>query len=298
MLKVKIPATTANLGPGFDSFGMALDIYNEICIEEIEYGFEILQEGKVSEIPLEDNLIYTSFVSILKKYNYKYKGFKIDLTKCNIPISRGLGSSAACIVGGISAANKVMGNIMSVDDIIKEGVRIEGHPDNIVPAVVGGMTISIMDKDNIIYSNVTVPQNLMVFVMIPDFKLSTEDARNVLPKNYTRKDCVFNISRAAMLVNIMNNGELDKLRICVQDKIHQEYRKSLINGMNNIFVKAKEYGSLGEFISGSGSTLIAIIDKENHTFCDKMIDFLKKMDGSWKAYLLQPNFNGVDVYTE
>lgn len=295
MIKVRVPGTTANMGPGFDSFGMALDIYNEITVEEIESGFEMLQEGEPSEIPLEENLIYTTFVNILNKYNYKYKGFKIDLAKCDVPISRGLGSSAACIVGGIFAANAVMGNVMSLDEIVKEAVKVEGHPDNVVPAIIGGMVISIMDKDNIIYSNVRVPDELRAFVMIPNYKLSTEEARGVLPKSYARDECVFNISRAAMLVNAMNNGEIEKLRLCMQDKIHQEYRGALIRNIDDIFKKAYELGSLAEFISGSGSTLIAFIDKDNKEFYDNMKSFLDTLEDNWTVHLLKPNFTGAEI---
>ena len=295
MIKVKVPGTTANMGPGFDSFGMALDIYNEITVEEIESGFEMLQEGELSEIPLEENLIYTTFLNILNKYNYKYKGFRINLSKCDVPMSRGLGSSATCIVGGIFAANAIMGNVMSLDKIIKEAVSIEGHPDNVVPAIVGGMTVSIMDKDNVIYSNVTVPDRLRAFVMIPNYKLGTEEARGVLPDSYTREECVFNISRAAMLVNVMNNGEIEKLRMCMQDKIHQKYRGALIRNIDDIFKKAYEFGSLAEFISGSGSTLIAFIDKDNNKFYDRMKNFLDTLEDDWTVHLLKPNFTGAEI---
>lgn len=296
MITVKVPATTANIGPGFDSFGMALDLYNEIYIEKIDNGFEVLQEGKPSEIPLNENLIYTSFIDILNKYGYKSDGFRINLNQCNVPISRGLGSSATCIVGGISAANAIMGNVMTTDDIINEAVKIEGHPDNIVPAVVGGMSIALMNEGKVVYSKVKIPDSLQMFVMIPNFKLSTEEARIVLPESYIREDCVFNISRAAMLVNVMNNGEVDKLRLCIQDKIHQNYRKSLIKNMEDIFKATEKYGSLAEFISGSGSTLIAIIDKKNDKFYDNMRSFLDKLEDKWETHLLNPSVEGVKVY--
>lgn len=295
-VKIKVPATTANMGAGFDSFGMALGMYNEIYIEEIEEGIEVFQEGQPSRIPLEENLIYTSFIDTLSKYDYKYKGFRIDINKCEIPISRGLGSSASCIVGGIMAANAIAGNIINTDEIINEAVKIEGHPDNIVPAVIGGMTVSLIQDDKVIYSKVGIPKNLSIAVMIPNFKLSTENAREVLPKNYSREECVFNISRAAMLISAMNNCELDKLRISVQDKIHQNYRKVLIRNMGEVFSKAQEYGSYAEFISGSGSTLIALIDSKNHEFYNNMKNFLNKLEDKWEIHILKPDFEGATVY--
>lgn len=228
MIKIRIPATTANMGPGFDSFGMSLKLYNEVWIEEIPEGVEVIQEGKPSEIPLEENLIYTSLIRTLDRHGYRCNGLRIDVKVGDVPVSRGLGSSATCIVAGITGANMLMGNILSTDDIIKEAVEIEGHPDNIVPAVVGGMVVSLMDGEKVIYSKVNIPENLRMFVMIPNFKLGTEAAREVLPSNYSREDCIFNLSRAAMLVNAMNNGELDKLRAAMQDRVHQIYRIGLI----------------------------------------------------------------------
>lgn len=295
MIKVLVPATTANMGPGFDSFGMALSIYNEICVEEIENGIGLLQEGKLSEVPLNQNLIYTSFISILNKYNFKYKGFRINISRCDIPISRGLGSSAACIVGGISAANAVMGNIMKTEDIIKEAVKIEGHPDNVVPAIVGGMTISVVQDEKVIYSKVNVPDVINIAVITPDFRLGTKNARKVLPESYSRQECVFNISRAAMLVNAMNNCELDKLRISVQDKIHQNYRKRFIKNIDEIFYEAEKLGSLAEFISGSGPTLIALIHRDNIEFYDKMKCFLETLEDKWHIQIARPYVKGVEV---
>lgn len=295
MIKIRVPATTANIGSGFDSFGMALSMYNEICIEEIEDGIELLQEGQPSEIPSNKNLLYVSFINTLDKYNYTYKGFRIDVTQCDIPISRGLGSSAACIVGGIMAANVLMGNILSIDEIINAAVEIEGHPDNIVPAIVGGMVISLVEGDKVMYSKIKVPENLSIAVIVPNFKLSTEASRAVLPKSYTREECVFNISRASMLVNAMNNCELDKLRICVQDKIHQDYRKGLIRNVDEIFKEAQEQGSLAEFISGSGSTLISVIDKRNYDFSINMKKFLSGLEDKWEINILQPDFEGARV---
>lgn len=296
MIKIRIPATTANMGPGFDSLGMALKLYNEVLIEEIEEGVQVFQEGKPSEIPLEENLIYTTLIKILNKYGYKYKGFKIDVQKGDVPVSRGLGSSATCIVAGIIGANVIMNNILSEDDIIREAVEIEGHPDNIVPAVVGGMVISLMSEGKVIYSKVDVPKDLRMFVMIPNFKLNTEESRKVLPLNYSREDCVFNVSRAAMLVNAMNNCEFDKLRISTQDRIHQNYRIDLIKDAKEIFKESEKNGGLAEVISGSGSTLMALVHKDNIYFKDNMIKFLNTLEDKWEVHLLEGDLEGC-VYT-
>ncbi|SHK16332.1 homoserine kinase [Tepidibacter formicigenes] len=281
MIKVKVPATTANMGPGFDSLGMALNLYNEIEIEEVDY-----------DIPIGDNLIYKTLAKVLNMYSYKYRGFRIKVSKCNIPICRGLGSSASCIVAGVVAANKIIGNKLSLDEIINMSTQIEGHPDNVVPAIIGGMVISIENENKVTYSKINLPKNLKFAVMIPEFEVRTQDARNVLPNRYLNKDCIFNISRVAMLVNALNNGELDKIRLSVQDKIHQPYRKNLIKNIDYIFDKSHKLGSKGEFISGSGSTVISIIDNNEELFVTKMKEYLKELDGNWNIKLLKPDLEG------
>ncbi|OFI07659.1 homoserine kinase [Clostridium acetireducens DSM 10703] len=295
MIKIKVPATTANVGPGFDSFGIALNLYNEIEIEETNKQTELLQEGNVSDIPKEKNLIYTSLTKVLDEHSYKYKGFRINISKCNIPISRGLGSSASCITAGVIAANKILGNTLSEEDVLKTCTKIEGHPDNIAPALLGGMVVSLMDNDNVIFSKVKVPNNVNFAIMIPEFKVSTEDARKVLPSSYSKEDCIFNISRASMLIAAMNNGEIEKLRICTEDKIHQPYRKHLIKNIDNIFNKCKELGSLCEFISGSGSTLAAIVKKDNKKFINNLNNYLATLDGNWKVHLLEADYSGAKI---
>jgi homoserine kinase len=295
MIKVRVPATTANMGPGFDVFGMALQYYNEIEFEEIEQGYEFYSEGKETDIPIKENLIINSFLKILRKYNYEIKGFRINISKAKIPLSRGMGSSSSCIVAAIVAANTFLGNILSKEDIIKEATEIEGHPDNVVPAFLGGMVISTMVEKQVIHSSVKIPESLRMVVMIPDFKTSTEEARQVLPRNYSREDCVYNISRAALLINALNNNELDKLRVAMGDKIHQEYRKTLINNAGDIFEKSEEFGALSEFVSGSGPTLMAIIHKDNLEFVDKMGTFLSTLENKWEIHLLKPDFGGTVV---
>lgn len=296
MLKIRIPATTANMGPGFDTLGMALKLYNEIEVEKIDKGIEFLQNNEPSDIPLEENLIYTTMLKVFSTYNFKAQGFKINFSKCEVPMSRGLGSSATCISGGIAAANYLMGNILSTEDFINIATEIEGHPDNVVPSIVGGMTVSINSENKILYSKVHIPSNLNFAVMIPDFKVSTEDARKVLPQNYSRADCVFNVSRAAMFISALQNKEFNKLRTCINDKIHQPYRKVFIENIDDIFLKAKFLGSLGEFISGSGSTLIAIVDDEvKESFENNMKIFLSELNNNWKFLMLKPDLEGIKL---
>lgn len=296
MVKVRIPATTANMGPGFDALGMALNIYNDIEIEEVRGETHIYNDGVLSQEDYRKNMIYTSLVRALDKYRYKYDGFMIKVIRCDIPICRGLGSSSACIVGGIYAANALMGGIMNMDEVISLATEIEGHPDNVVPAAVGGMVASLVGGGKVNYSRVNVPEKIRFISMIPSFMVSTEMARGVMPSNYSKEDIVFNISRSAMLISALNNGELDKLRYCFGDRIHQPYRKTLIENSDIIFDKANEFGALGEFISGSGSTLMAVVNEEDaERFKFDMEGFLSNLDGNWSVKILEPDFEGVRI---
>ena len=289
MFQLKVPATSANLGPGFDTIGMALKLYNEYEVERISNGIEFVGCDGIS---LEENLVYSSMQKTLSKYGCYVDGIRIHANAIDIPISRGLGSSAASIAAGIMIANQLMNNILTEDDIIHIGTEIEGHPDNIVPAVVGGLTVSIYEGEKVVYSRVTVPQNLRFVVMIPDFAVSTHNARKVLPEQYSKADCIFNISRAAMFVAAMNNGEPEKLRIATEDKIHQPYRASLIPDIYDIFEYVKSWGSMAEVISGSGSTLLAIIDKDNQLFEKEMKKYFDTLKEVWHLKVLEIDTEG------
>ncbi|MHC6179025.1 homoserine kinase [Clostridium sp. JNZ X4-2] len=294
-VKVRIPATTANMGPGFDTLGMALKLYNEIEVEEIDTQTEIYNNNLKSEEDFKDNLIYKSIAETMNEQKYPYRGFKINVIKCDIPISRGLGSSSACIVGGIAAANEIMGNKMNLEDMIDLATKMEGHPDNVVPATLGGMVISLKVGEEIKYSKVTVPDKLKFVAMIPSFQVNTALSRKVLPDTYLKEDCVFNISRSAMLISALYNGEFDKLRICFGDKVHQPYRKNLIKNSDVVFKESRKLGSIGEFISGSGSTLMAVLDKNADEFMKSMKKFLDKLEDNWNIILLEPDLEGVKI---
>ena len=283
------------IGPGFDALGMALNMYNEFEIQEQEKGVDVIWDGEDVDLPLEDNMVYTSLVFVLDRYGYDYKGFKIRMKDCSIPLSRGLGSSASAIVAGIAAANAIMGGKLSQDDIIDIATELEGHPDNVVPAITGGMVVSLSNEGKVMYSEIDVPENLRFAVMIPSFKVSTEEARGVMPKSYGTNECVFNISRVAMLVNAFNKGEIEKIRCCTKDMIHQPYRKTLIYGIDDIFKKSEELGAVAEFISGSGSTLISVVESQNADFEKKMREFLEGIEGGWQIKMLEMDAHGVRI---
>ncbi|GFI62252.1 homoserine kinase [Clostridiales bacterium] len=298
MLHIRIPATSANMGPGFDCAGIALQLYNDIWIEKIESGFEIVSKNG-DKIPMgDDNLIYKTI-----KCFYEEEGLKIPSLRLiqsdNIPMTRGLGSSAACIVGGLLAANELSGRNYSKDEIAQRAARLEGHPDNSNPAIFGGMIISAIHDGGMKYVKLSIPESLRFAVMIPGFSLSTAEARKALPDLYKRGDAVFNASRVGLLVASMMTGNIDNLRIAMEDAVHQPYRKKLIKGYDQIFEGARKNGSKAEYLSGAGPTLMAVVlDKNADEFENNMKEMLKNIEGEWELKMLRPAMVGAVIEKE
>ncbi|MCX7781882.1 MAG: homoserine kinase, partial [Negativicutes bacterium] len=260
-VKVRVPGTTANCGPGFDAVGIACTIYNELELtlmpgEGID--IEVYGEGSVA-IPKDDrNIAYQAVKTVLKRVNAPSYAIKIRMWN-NIPMARGLGSSAAAIVAGLTAANTATGNTLSKQEILEIATAIEGHPDNVAPAIYGGVSVSAMEGDKV-HSLRFTPAGLRMVVAVPEFGLSTKSARQVLPRALPFKDAIFNISRAALFVAAIAQGEYHLLRHALEDKVHQPYREKLIPGMQAVFAAAKNAGAYGAAISGAGSCLIAFTD--------------------------------------
>ena len=301
MLRIKVPATSANFGPGFDVLGVALGLYNEILVDKAEGVFEFNWEdgsGNLMEAPVcdEENLVLTTMAAVFEQFGFKCPGYKLWSKSCAIPVSRGLGSSAASIVAGIYAANYLMGGKMTKDEISALATKIEGHPDNVVSCIEGGMVISaVAENGEVTSSQVLIAPGLKVFVMVPDYKLSTHMARSVLPDTYTRADMVYNVSHVAMLVTALCHGDFSKLRVALGDRIHQPYRLRLIPGAEAIFDICRREGSLGEFVSGAGPTLIALVPEEDTTFAERIRPKLDAQVLEWKTYELEICHSGVSL---
>lgn len=278
----RVPATSANLGPGFDCIGLALDIYNDI---------ELDTERSIHD---EEHLVYKAVNAVFEYKNIPMMKIDVNVTG-SIPIERGLGSSASCIVGGIVAANRLLGDIMSLNEMIDLAVKIEGHPDNIVPAFVGGIAVSIRNHGNTYYKRFDVPGKYKFEVMIPDFKLPTKIAREVLPEMIPRKDAVFNIGRAAFLIAGLLDDGTDIVNLAFEDKIHQPYRKILIPNYDEIFEYASECDSIGTFLSGAGPAIIAVADRKNLSFLKKMKKRLDLLNNKWDIIELNSSNQGVAI---
>ena len=293
-----MPATSANLGSGFDSLGIALTMKNRVWMEESD-SLEIrCTDG--SDIPTDDsNLIFWAASHLYQICGKKLPGLKI-IEENNIPMARGLGSSSACIVAGILGANRFMGDPLSHQDLIHLAAKIEGHPDNTSPALSGGLVASAMEGERVYSVSVPVSEKIRFAVMIPPFELKTKEAREALPNSYSREDAVYNLSRSGLMTASLFSGELHNLRVAVQDKIHQPYRSGLIPNYDNVFRMSYELGSLGTYVSGAGPTIIAMVNAESaEEYAKNCVSHLadKGITG-WRVELLSADPNGAQIVIE
>lgn len=256
--QVKVPATSANMGPGFDCLGIALELHNVFIVEEASsFGIEIRGEGQNILPRSTGNLVFRAMEKLFLKFNHKAATVKISCIN-EIPLARGLGSSAAAVVGGLMAANQIMGSPLSKEEILSLAVEMEGHGDNVPPALFGGCQIVLKEEGRFIHVPVPLHSGLKGVLFIPDFSVSTAESRKILPAQVPRQDAVYNISRVALLTLALSSGKFDYLKIATQDRLHQSARKALFPAMEELFQAALVAGASGAFLSGSGSTIMAL----------------------------------------
>lgn len=297
-VKVRVPGSSANMGPGFDSLGLALTLYNYIEAEETDAGLEIIIEDAETKEYLptdEKNLVYKAMKYLFEKAGYNPKGLKLTLSS-EVPVTRGLGSSSACIVGGLVAANELSGKKFSAREIMSMATKLEGHSDNVCAAYLGGFTVSVFDKDEVFYYSHKINGDLKCLVLIPDYAVTTQKARNTLPGYYPKRDVAFNISHASLLVASIVSGNYENLLCAIDDRVHEPYRKIFIDGYQKLYNKLKSYGALGTFISGSGPTLASIIEADDaEFFYEDIKEYTDKAFPTWKVMLLDIDNEGAKV---
>ena len=267
MIEVKIPATSANLGSGFDALGLALTMYNKVYMEEWE-GADIASLDGVAVPAGTDNLIYATAERLYQICGRPFRGLRIRQVS-DIPMARGLGSSSACLVGGLLGANALLGDPLGSEDLLNLAAALEGHPDNVAPAILGGLVTCAMEEGKVFSVSVPVAPNVHFAALIPETPLPTSQARSVLPESVSRADAVYNLSRAALMTSSLFSGSLGNLKVATGDRLHQPYRMGLIKGSDTAFRVARELGAYGVYISGAGSTIMAIIDKDNADFAER-----------------------------
>jgi homoserine kinase len=259
---VKVPATTANLGPGFDCIGAALQLHNEFKFTRNDGGLVIQVSGTEAEKVQTDesNLLYQAFVKLYEHIQETPPSVKIEI-KLGVPLARGLGSSATAIVGGLVAGNALAGSPLSDVQVMELAIAMEGHPDNVVPAFLGGCRLAATGSNGWEICDLTWHRDIIPVVAIPDFELSTSEARKVLPTEISRADAIFNAAHLGLLLRALSTGREEWLKAALQDRLHQPYRKALIPGYDTVEAAAVAAGAYGMVISGAGPTLLALTDK-------------------------------------
>lgn len=274
------------MGAGFDTLGIALSLYNRISIEEIPEGLEIYTSNGGGFVPKgENNLIYRAMNTVFETVGYKPLGIRISQNS-SIPMTRGLGSSSACIVGGMLAANIISGRKLTYNEIIHLAAQMEGHPDNVGPALYGGFCVSAMLNDKTIVKSAKINPNIKFAVMVPDYFVVTKKSRGALPEEVPFGDATHNISRALLFRDALVSGDTELLREGVDDRLHQQYRKAYIEEMDKIFEKTYELGSCATYLSGSGPTILSVLDSRHRAFSGEMQRFFRENEHKWKCMVL------------
>jgi len=301
LVRVKAPATTANMGPGYDCLGMALDVWNTIEIEVLDSGepvVEVTGEGAGELGTGRDNLVYRSMEFLFQDAEQEMPMVRIRCDNA-IPLARGMGSSAAAIAGGLVAANAICSQDYTPNDLLEMAATIEGHPDNVAAAVLGGMQLVISDKteegSRLYTVPINVPPELHAVIFVPQVRIATEDARAVLPEKVTVADAVHNMGRVGLLVASMATNHPEYLAIATQDLLHQPYRQPLFPAMKVIFKAALDAGALGVFLSGSGSTVLALTQGREMTVAYEMAEAARQASVEGNVSVTQPTVRGAHL---
>jgi homoserine kinase len=289
---IKVPATSANMGPGFDNLGIALTLYNTFEVTETDSGLVI--EGGPEEFRNEQNLVYISMLRCFSKINYDYKGFHIKIT-ADIPVCSGLGSSSSCVIGGIMAANELAGSPLRKQELVDLATQIEGHPDNVAPALLGNMVIAVQENEKVYFNRLQIATGLRFIALTPNFGLPTEKARSVLPKTIPFQDAVFNIGRTGLLISSLVTGSFHNLKPACHDRLHQSYRKHLVNEWDEVFAIAESIHASAVFLSGAGPTIMLILEDTDHDIVPELQQKIKQLTHKWTLRQLRIEWHGARV---
>ncbi len=297
MIKLTVPATTTNFGSGFDAFGLALSLRNTFWVEFSD-DFQVEVKGFSSGIPTDERNL---FIKVYRR-TCQVLGLKetpIHLIQENrVPPARGLGSSATAIVGGIEASLLLHGKELSLEDKLRIAYEFESHPDNLLPAFVGGFTVCATDGKSLSYLKLSFPRELRLVFAVPSYELSTQEARKVLPRELSLPDAVYNLQRSALFVASLLTGRYELLGEATKDRIHQPYRARLIPGFEEALRGAYEAGALAVFLSGAGPSLCAIVRDGEEEVGRAMRESLERASGREVEVLrLEAEERGVIAYS-
>ena len=292
MVTVRVPASTANIGPGFDCLGIALNMYNRAEFELTDNGLEIDIKDSASFIPVtENNYVYLGFKKVFEEAGERFDGVHITL-ESDIPVTRGLGSSSASIVLGLMGANRILNDRFTREELLYMAYKIEGHPDNVAPAIMGGFTVAVPDRNQVVYIKTEIPENIKFAAMIPDFYFATKKSRGILPKYVPFRNASYNVAHAALLASAVSKGDFSKLGVAVKDRMHQRYRFSRIRSGEYIIRCAKRFGAACGYLSGAGPTIISVVDKDSALFEEQMNNLIKTNLSGWQLKMLSADNEG------
>ena len=292
MVRVRVPASSANMGPGFDSLGVALTMYNtaEFCLTDNGLDIEIMDGAEF--IPTgETNYVYVGFKKVYDSLSKSFDGVKIRLWS-DIPVTKGLGSSSSSIVLGLMGANKLLGEPYTKQELVKLAYEIEGHPDNVTPALLGGFTIAAVDRDNVLFSKSPVSTELRFAAMIPDFYLQTKKARGILPGFVPMRNATYNIGHASLVTSAFTTGNYSLLEQAVRDRLHQRYRFSKVRSGEFVARSLRRNGALCSYLSGAGPTVMGIVDRDFAQFEEKMNNLISTNLKGWRLVMLTADNEG------
>ena len=296
---VTVPATTANFGSGFDSIGMALDLWNTLNVSTSNVNLMTV-EGEGADVLPKDkkNLVYQSIATGCSRAGIQTPLLSIH-SKNNIPLTRGLGSSAAAVVAGLLIANHYANNTLTMEDLLEIASEIEGHPDNVAPALFGGVRLVVKTENSYIDRAITMQEGLTCLIFVPNEILATSESRSVLPEEVSLESAVFNLSRTALTIRSLMTGEWEDLGISTQDRLHQDYRSKLSPNMQSMIGVMKNHGVYGSFISGAGPSVIGF------TSSDQLIDIKYRLEEHIKTHniggrflTISPSYKGAHVMGE
>lgn len=290
---VRVPATTANLGPGFDTLGIALKMHNHISIRENDGGAVLRTDGQKDSTAAQA-MAREAVEAFFQRSKVRPHGVQIEV-KGDVPVSRGLGSSVTVRLGIVYALNEIDGRPLSDAEMLNLVTDLEGHPDNAAPALFGGFVVSARVAGTVRYRRFSVPPQLKFVCCIPEFEISTEKARALMPKQVTLRDAVENLNRVGLLVATFASGDFSLLRGLFDDKLHQPYRKKLIPQLDDVIVKGVEAGALGGWLSGSGSTIMCITEHNEKDVAASMAAVFAKDSIRCETEILTADNDGTRV---
>ena len=298
-VRVRVPATTGNLGSGYDCAGMALGLYNTVKFSDTESGLDVVVEGEGADaVPRDEgNLCIVSARAVFDAAKWQPSGLRVHMHHA-IPVSRGMGSSGVAIVAGAVAANELAGRPLCTSELLRICSDLEGHPDNVVPSLLGGLSISGERSGTIVYQTFPVPAAIKAIVAIPEFTLDTKVARGVLPEAVSMEDAVYNLCSVGLLVGGMLTGNYALLRDGMADRLHQPYRQHLVPGLAEVTGEALDAGAHGAALSGAGPTVIALATDNHERIGAAMTGAFARHGVSGQFRILSIDNGGCQVLTD